>query len=272
MKTLNKYILEQIDTHQHFNYLKNRENEGIKNILLEDPEWLEDICIKNDIIERVLFLDAYSVTDENFFQEHKKLKSYIQSSSIKTHPLVTGINPLDMISVYESDQDFWEGFGEVYCKEKMPPKRHDFIWLEPLLEYCDNHRLPIYIHYDLVYESDYNKLYNILLKYKNLKLIHCHGGMNCDYPQAKVYQFIERLLEVFPNYFLDISWDGLSIVNKSRKKFKFLTKFFDRVLMGSDITPIWKEDIKREKTFKIIKELETKFLIKQEQTLKNIFI
>lgn len=157
--------------------------------------------------------------------------------------LATSSSAEEAISIYEKHKDVIKGFGEFQCygwstywDKRLP--YGNLHWIEPVLEYDKDKKLPFYIHYDLVSDKRVNDLERVLKKYPEIPIVLCHCGMDNCTDSYGALDAVSRLMDEYQNLWTDISYAALEIFAADRTAINKLAQ--DRVLLGSDLNPILK--------------------------------
>ncbi len=158
--------------------------------------------------------------------------------------LATAPSAEEAISIYENHKDVIKGFGEFKCydwsesqEEKLP--FGNLKWIEPVLEYDIDKKLPIYIHFDLLGDKRVRDFERILKKYPGIPIVLCHCGMNRCIDNYGALEVLSRLMKEYPDLWADISFEALSFFAADKNAIRRLKK--DRILLGSDLNPVIKK-------------------------------
>lgn len=179
-----------------------------------------------------------------YFKKIKKDKSVFDNNIIS----YVGKDVNETIKIYKEFNP--KIIGEVKClkhyKDLNDGKEYTYENYEIAL--CDEIKhLPIFIHYDLIYDDA--KLKEIIEFNPNRKVVLCHCGINeIDDPKIAFEKAI-YLQHKYNNLWLEISWKALDYIGCDSMRLGKIDT--DRLLLGTDFTvcdPIEKIE-KRLKTF-----------------------
>lgn len=158
--------------------------------------------------------------------------------------LATAYDIEDAITIYKKYPNIIKGFGEFKCYRTYfgkPTGIKDLSFLEPLCNFDTEYNLPIYIHWNMLNDSDYEEYVRLISKYPSIPFVICHFGMGYDKPNIpdesvfdKSYEYCVKLYENFTNTYFDISYRALNYFHKHPK---LLNVFAERLIIGSDINP-----------------------------------
>lgn len=161
------------------------------------------------------------------------------------HILATALNPEDAITILE--EFGLKGFGEIKCYDhkrvgdqriKLPYKSKEY-W-QPLFDYAHTHKLPVWIHWSILSEQDYEALYDIISSYPDAKFVLCHCGIDSDdalkregVTAEQAFWCCTRLVKALPNAYADISWAASAFLLKNPQYRLPELKY----VIGSDVFP-----------------------------------
>ncbi|WP_437882407.1 amidohydrolase family protein [Pseudomonas sp. LRF_L74] len=203
----------------------------------------------------------YSATDSIVAAAVKALPGTQRS---RLHPFLSGFNPTDKNAdahirrMLELDPGFWQGIGEVFT-------RHDDL---TALTYGDTPRanneamvrvyhlaaeydLPVLIHSNITSKRERNPLFleeieEPLGNHPHVRFIWAHAGTSAELHRHQerldfLLPTLQRLLERYPNLYIDLSWTVLQPYlldgkGKPRSEWLALVKRYpDRFMLGSDV-------------------------------------
>lgn len=163
--------------------------------------------------------------------------------------LATGVNAEQAINIHRNHPTIIKGFGELKCKDKDELNLYnieceedltDLLRWDELIEYNNNYKLPIYIHYTLN-ENNFKEFELFLTKCKNFPVILCHYGITMpEYYKDKtwkendVFNKVNYLLSKYNNLYVDVSYGGASWIYYN-KKYDFIP--INKCIFGCDINP-----------------------------------
>lgn len=111
----------------------------------------------------------------------------------------------------------------------------------PVYAYCEETGLPILWHVNM--DKYTGELFRVLEKYPNLTAIIPHFGVGFWNPEGRVMQDVSRMLDTYPNIYVDSSFGtreilvgGLEKVSNNLDFFKdFFARYQDRIVWGTDM-------------------------------------
>lgn len=129
----------------------------------------------------------------------------------------------------------YTGHGNFYDRPLDAPE------MLPVYEWCEANRFPLCWHVNLTRYAD--EFTRVMLKYPKLKVIVPHIGQAFYNPQGREMEVIQKLLDLYPGVFVDLSFGtrqilvaGLDRVSQQNAAFRaFIDKYPDRVLWGTDM-------------------------------------
>ncbi|WP_196888936.1 amidohydrolase family protein [Aureivirga sp. CE67] len=212
---------------------------------------------ENDPIRPEYYLNTdsrayyYSATD---FLLAERLLRENEETQKRFYPFISGINPLDLNSaqfietLLELYPNFWKGIGEIISRHddltaflygEFPRANHPA--LMKVYQLAAKHDLPILIHHDITSVSYNNPIYLKEFEdavYRNPKTIFiwAHAGTSRRIGIDKHILTLKRLLNEYPNLFIDISWVLFDehIKMDMDNWVSFIEEFPDRFSLGSD--------------------------------------
>lgn len=203
----------------------------------------------------------YSATDTLVAHAYRQLP---EAQRKRFHPFLCGFNPADKNAdahirrMLEMDPGLWQGIGEVFT-------RHDDL---TALTYGDVPRanneamtrvyhlaaefdLPVLLHSNITSKRERNPLYlgeveEALRNHPHVRFIWAHAGTSLEIHRHQtrldfLYDTLERLLDSYPNLFLDLSWSMLDpylLDAKGRPNARWVAlieRHPTRFVIGSDV-------------------------------------
>ncbi len=113
--------------------------------------------------------------------------------------------------------------------------------MDPVYAYCAETQLPVLWHVNM---AKYTKeLFTVLDRYPTMKVIIPHYGVGFWRPEGNVMGDVEKMLDTYPNVYVDSSFGtreilvgGLEKVSAHLEVFKdFYAKYQDRIVWGTDM-------------------------------------
>lgn len=241
---------ERYETNDFINQLKTYGIEGIVNL---DGFWGDDLTNMlektqdhKDFIKTFIWIDTTKIDDEDF---EIKTEKHIRESVKKG---ISGIKMWKDISLYQKDK-------------KGQPIRTDDPRLSIVYNLAAEYHLPVLIHiadpvaffdpvdannerYEELQEnpdwSFYGDKYmsfeallemqnNMIENHPNTIFVIAHVGS-----YAENLDYVSRKLDLYPNMYIDISARIAELARVPNTAKKFFTKHQDRILFGTDLTPI----------------------------------
>jgi hypothetical protein len=173
------------------------------------------------------------------------------------HPTICGFNGADRNAIDHIKRmvdwypDFWQGIGEVMTRHDDltaltygEPARADNLALDSVFKFAGEHDLPIFLHSDIgsvwqrepIYE---NEVETAVSTHPNTRFVWCHAGISRRIEIPTLTQELRRMLEKYPNLWVDISWvvyenDLIKAGTPDPDWVKLIEAFPDRFLIGTD--------------------------------------
>ena len=149
----------------------------------------------------------------------------------------------EAIAIQEKYPEIIKGFGEFQCYEWSTSQSEELPygnlkWIEPVIEYNQTKKLPVYIHYDMLGDDRVKDLDKLLNKNPDMPIVLCHCGMNRCIDNYGALDTVSRLMSVHVNLWTDISYEALELFASDKNAIKKLPD--DRILIGSDLNPVIK--------------------------------
>ena len=202
----------------------------------------------------------YSATDFIILDAVKKLP---ESQQKRFHPFLTGFNPTDKNSdqhirrMLEMNPGFWQGIGEIFTRHDtltalmrgdIPRANNEA--LHRVYKLAAEYDLPVLVHSNITSQRERQPLYleemeEAVSKHPNVRFIWAHAGTSAEIHRYQemlpfLFQTVRRLLETYPNLYIDLSWTMLDtyLVDEKRKAVsewvELVTAYPERFLLGSD--------------------------------------
>jgi hypothetical protein len=177
----------------------------------------------------------------------------------RLYPLICGFNPVDRYALrhverlYAQYPDVWSGIGEVLLRHddltaftygETARANHPALW--PIYQFAADHDLPVLLHQNItsVTKSDHPvylwELEEAVAEFPRTRFMFAHCGMSRRVNVPFYYQMVERLLDQYPNLYVDYSWIIFDVVicpdGKPEPNWLALTeKYSQRICLGSDM-------------------------------------
>lgn len=244
MKDLYSYIKPKkqiIDAHSHL-----FDHTGLLSDLYKFPEYVEKVVGFADI--RLDEPDKYNNGKIIDLYDKFIKNNYIPGKHIL---FATSYDIEDAIKIHQKYPEIIKGFGEFKCFKNYFGKNLNMSldYLTKLLEYNRKYKLPVYIHWNILNETDQKDFENILKEYREFPIVLCHFGMGYDRNNIpdengynKTYDLIKELYDNYDNLYLDLSYRSLHYFNRHPEKLNNFDK--TRICCGSDINPKSSETLK----------------------------
>lgn len=234
MKNLYQFLLESHQNTQSYwdGHIHLFDHNGFINKDLINPTH-KCVCFA-DIAFR--YLDKYLNNEIINYYDDFITKYYDPTKHIL---LATGITSEEIISIYKKYPTYIKGFGELKCYNKWKNDKlpyDDLKWIQPLLNFNQKLKLPIYIHYNLD-NPKRRKVFEKLLNIYDMPFVLCHCGMVDNFDNQYIYSFVKDLLNKYQNLYIDISYFNSCEFFLSNPGL-LLQLPLDRIIIGSDINPI----------------------------------
>ncbi|MCF6283868.1 MAG: amidohydrolase [Candidatus Hydrogenedentes bacterium] len=220
-------------------------------------------------IERTLFVASSELTFMGTKGSPEKLNDWSTQEILKAAKLHPGKiipfatlhpndpNKVEMLKGYVADGvmglKLYTGHSNFHDRSLDVPE------MAPVYAYCESINLPLLWHVNM---AKYTKeLFAVLEKYPNLTVIVPHLGVGFWRPQGKVMDGVAKMLDTYPNVYVDSSFGtreilvgGLEKVNANLDFFKdFYARYQDKIVWGTDMvvtgnkekTEAWVESVIR---------------------------
>ncbi|MGH8497065.1 MAG: amidohydrolase family protein [Gammaproteobacteria bacterium] len=181
----------------------------------------------------------------------------------RLHPFISGFNPTDKNAVdhvrrlLEWYPGLWQGIGEIVTRHDDltaltdgEPPRANHPALDPVYALAAEHDLPVLVHSNITSVRMKEPLYlqefeEAIAKHPRTKFIWAHAGTSEAINRRIDLEFldneIERLLDAYPNLWIDLSWavlDDYLLGKQDRVNSRWLRlieRHPDRFMFGSDL-------------------------------------
>ncbi len=177
----------------------------------------------------------------------------------RLYPLVCGFNPTDRYALrhvermYALYPDLWSGIGEVLLRHDDltaltfgEPARANHRALWPVYEFAAAHDLPVLLHQNVtsVSRSDHPvylwEIEEAVRDFPQARFIFAHCGMSRRVNVPFYHQMVERLLDQYPNLYVDYSWIIFDVVicpngQPSPEWLALTERYSERICLGSDL-------------------------------------
>jgi predicted TIM-barrel fold metal-dependent hydrolase len=220
-------------------------------------------------IERTLFVASSELTFMGTKGSPEKLNDWSTKEILKAAKLHPGkiipfatlhpndLNKVEMLKGYVADGvmglKLYTGHSNFHDRSLDVPE------MDPVYAYCESINLPLLWHVNM---SKYTKeLFAVLEKYPNLTIIVPHLGVGFWRPEGKVMDDVAKMLDTYPNAYVDSSFGtreilvgGLEKVTANLDFFKdFYARYQDKIVWGTDMvvtgnsekTEAWVESVIR---------------------------
>ena len=203
----------------------------------------------------------YSATDTYVAAALEKLPPEQRN---RFHPFLTGFNPVDKNAVthikrmLELYPGLWQGIGEVFTRHDdltaltsgdTPRANNEAMTL--IYHLAAERDLPVLLHSNITSKRERNPLYlaeieEPLRNHPHTRFIWAHAGSSMEIHRHQTQMdfllpTLERLLEDYPNLYVDLSWSMLQPYllddqGKPQDQWLALVKRFpERFMLGSDV-------------------------------------
>lgn len=181
----------------------------------------------------------------------------------RLHPFICGFNPTDKNAVdhvrrlLEWYPGLWQGIGEITTRHDDltaltdgEPARANHPALDPVYALAAEHELPVLIHSNITSVRMKEPLYleefeEAIAKHPRTRFIWAHAGTSAAINRRIDLEFlddeIERLLQAYPNLWIDLSWTVLdeylleSGDDVNSHWLRIIERHPDRFMLGSDL-------------------------------------
>ncbi len=203
----------------------------------------------------------YSATDVLIAHAYKQLPA---EQRRRFHPFLSGFNPNDKNAdahirrMLELDPGLWQGIGEVFTRHDdltalihgdVPRANNEA--LARVYHLAAEYDLPVMLHANITSKRERNPLYlaeieEPLRNHPHVRFIWAHAGTSMEiHRHQKKLDFLlptlERMLEQYPNLYIDLSWTMLRPYLLDRQDnpdpdwVKLVSKHPTRFMLGSDV-------------------------------------
>ncbi|WP_271411866.1 amidohydrolase family protein [Pseudomonas sp. Q1-7] len=203
----------------------------------------------------------YSATDVLVAAAVKQLPARHRE---RFHPFLSGFNPNDKNAdahirrMLELDPGLWQGIGEVFTRhddltaliDGDTPRANNEA-MGRVYHLAAEYDLPVLLHANITSKRERNPLYleeveEPLRNHPHVRFIWAHAGtsMEIHRHQTKLdflLPTLERLLDAYPNLYIDLSWSVLQpyLLDRrgkpDRKWLALVERYPERFMLGSDV-------------------------------------
>jgi predicted TIM-barrel fold metal-dependent hydrolase len=178
---------------------------------------------------------------------------------VRLYPLLCGFNPVDRYAVrhverlYAQYPDVWSGIGEILLRHddltaftygENARMNHQALYL--IYEFAGQYDLPVLVHQNVtsVTKSDHpvylHELEEAVREFPRTRFVFAHCGMSRRVNVPFYYRMVERLLDQYPNLYVDYSWIIYDVVicpdgQPSPDWIALTERYSDRICLGSDL-------------------------------------
>lgn len=203
----------------------------------------------------------YSATDSYVAAAVEKLPP---GQRKRFHPFLTGINPVDKNAVshiermLELHPGLWQGIGEVFTRHddltaltSGDTPRANNEAMARIYHLAAERDLPVLLHSNITSKRERNPLYlaeleEPLRNHPHTRFIWAHAGSSMEIHRHQekmdfLLPTLSRLLEEYPNLYVDLSWSVLEpylLDDKGKPRREWLAlveRFPERFMLGSDV-------------------------------------
>lgn len=203
----------------------------------------------------------YSATDVLIAHAYKQLSA---AQRQRFHPFLSGFNPNDKNAdehirrMLELDPGLWQGIGEIFTRHDDltalihgDAPRADNEALARVFHLAAEYDLPVMLHSNITSKRERNPLYlqeieTPLRNHPHVRFIWAHAGTSMEIHRHQqrldfLLPTLERLLEQYPNLYIDLSWSMLRpyLLDKQGKPdadwLKLVKRYPERFMLGSDV-------------------------------------
>ena len=203
----------------------------------------------------------YSATDVLIAHAYRQLPAEQRQ---RFHPFLSGFNPNDKNAdahirrMLELDPGLWQGIGEIFTRHDdltalihgdVPRANNEA--LARVYHLAAEYDLPVMLHANITSKRERNPLYlaeveEPLRNHPHVRFIWAHAGTSMEiHRHQKKLDFLlptlERMLEQYPNLYIDLSWTMLRPYLLDRQGspdpdwVKLVSKYPTRFMLGSDV-------------------------------------
>ncbi|MBA1204519.1 amidohydrolase family protein [Pseudomonas capeferrum] len=180
------------------------------------------------------------------------------------HPFLSGFNPVDKNAVTHIERmlelypGLWQGIGEVFTRHddltaltSGDTPRANNEALTRVYHLAAERDLPVLIHSNITSKRERNPLYlaeieEPLRDHPHTRFIWAHAGTSMEIHRHQTQMdflppIVTRLLDDYPNLYIDLSWSVLEPYLLDEKKvprkawLELVERFPDRFMLGSDV-------------------------------------
>ena len=198
----------------------------------------------------------YAYTDVTVAEMVRSLPPQQQE---RLYPLVCGFNPVDRFAIRHVERmfalypDVWSGIGEVLLRHDDltaltygEPARANHRALWPIYEFAADYDLPVLLHENVtsVAHGDYPtylwELEEVLREFPRTRFVFAHCGMSRRVNVPFYHQMVSRLLDQYPNLWVDFSWIVFDVAicpdrQPSPDWLALTERHSSRICLGSDL-------------------------------------
>lgn len=176
-----------------------------------------------------------SVNPDAVGAHYDMIQNFIESEyDPKFHILLaSGENVTDLQKSMSLEQ--CKGIGEIFVL------KHKNLYTTPIVNYnmldiIKEDNRPVYLHWDMIKDEEWEKLGRFLKKYDG-NVVLCHLGINNIFNNKKpaIKQF-KKMQSKYHNLWGEISWDALDYVFEQPKIIEGMDE--DRIFIASDLAPL----------------------------------
>lgn len=203
----------------------------------------------------------YSATDHILADALQELSAQQRQ---RFHPFLTGFNPNDknadehvrrLLNMYPG---MWQGIGEVFTRHddltaltQSETPRANSEAMRRIYFLAEEHDLPVMIHSNITSKRERNPLYlpeleEALGDHPQVRFIWAHAGTSKEIHRhqdklAFLFEELERMLGLYPNLFIDLSWTMLEPYlldqqgQPEARWVQLVERYPDRFMIGSDV-------------------------------------
>ncbi len=192
------------------------------------------------------------------------LKQLPDEQRQRFHPFLSGFNPNDKNSdahirrMLELDPGLWQGIGEVFTRhddltaliDGDTPRANNEA-MGRIYHLAAEYDLPVLLHSNITSKRERNPLYleeleEPLRNHPHVRFIWAHAGTSMEIHRHQtrmdfLHATLERLLEAYPNLYIDLSWSVLKPYlldadgTPDRRWLALVERHPDRFMLGSDV-------------------------------------
>ncbi|MEN0106970.1 MAG: amidohydrolase family protein [Pseudomonas sp.] len=203
----------------------------------------------------------YSATD---FYVAAALGDLNDQQRQRFHPFISGFNPVDknadahierLLKLYPG---LWQGIGEVFTRHddltaitSGDTPRANNEAMARVYHLAAEHDMPVLLHSNITSKREKNPLYlaeveEPLRNHPHTRFIWAHAGTSMELHRHQtqldfVRPTLERMLEAYPNLYIDLSWSVLHpyLLDENGKPdsqwLALVKRFPERFMLGSDV-------------------------------------